>query len=79
MSTPRRGVGATYQYVHTLVPGVPYNNSFDAVSPRNQGYALTRLSMRARTSRASCVARWISNESPGCMSAWTWSHASATR
>ena len=28
--------GATYQYVHTLVPGELYNNSFDAISPDAQ-------------------------------------------
>ncbi|MBR7828276.1 hypothetical protein KDK95_18320 [Actinospica sp. MGRD01-02] len=28
--------GATYQYVHTLVPGELYNNSFDAISPDRQ-------------------------------------------
>jgi hypothetical protein len=28
--------GATYQYVHTLVSGELYNNSFDAVSPDSQ-------------------------------------------
>lgn len=28
--------GATYQYVHDLVPGELYNNSFDAVSPDTQ-------------------------------------------
>ena len=28
--------GATYQYVHTLVSGELYNNSFDAVSPDTQ-------------------------------------------
>ena len=28
--------GATYQYVHTLVSGEMYNNSFDAISPNRQ-------------------------------------------
>lgn len=28
--------GKTYQYVHTLVPGELYNNSFDAISPDTQ-------------------------------------------
>ena len=28
--------GATYQYVHQLVPGEEYNNSFDAISPGSQ-------------------------------------------
>ena len=30
LTTP---TGSTYQYVHTLVPGEIYNNSFDAISP----------------------------------------------
>jgi len=28
--------GATYQYVHTLVPGEEYNNSFDTIAPGSQ-------------------------------------------